>query len=125
MSVEVEVDADVIDVQVRGLDRVWGFRSRVEIPISRVAHASVTVARDARVDLRIRTGGLFVPGVAAVGYFRGRTARRQWWCVRRAREVLVIDLTPASSFDRVVVQVANPHELCAAINNARHGRPPT
>jgi hypothetical protein len=123
VSVTVSCATDVLDVDVRGADRLWGLRSRLEIPLSRVTDARVLPTREAKADLWIRTGGLGVPGVAAVGHFRGRVAKKQWWRVYRAPEVLVIELAPESTFDRVVLQVDDPAAIAAEILRARSARP--
>lgn len=123
MSVTVSCAADVLDIDVRGADRFWGVRSRLEIPLSRVTDARVLPTREAKADLWIRTGGLGMPGVAAVGHFRGRAAKKQWWRVYRAPEVLVIELAPESTFDRVVLQVDDPAATAAEILRARSARP--
>lgn len=100
MGVRVAASPEVLDVFVDGADRLWGFRSRLEIPMGRVRRARVASSADMKRDLRLRTGGLGFPGLAAVGHFRGRESRKQWWRVYRADEVVVVDLSADSLFDR-------------------------
>ena len=119
MGVRVETSSEVLDVFVDGADRYWGFRSRLEIPMSRVTGARVVDADEAKADVTWRTGGLGFPGVALVGHFRGREARKQWWRVYRADRVVVIDLTPDSQFDRIVLQIDDPEAVADAVNGAR------
>ena len=116
MSVRVEVGADVVDVHVEGIDRLWGLRSRLELPVSRITAARVLPANWARGDLRLRTGGLGIPGFAAVGHFRGSCAKNQWWRVYRADQVLVICLDPQSTFSRVVLELSDPELVAESIN---------
>lgn len=118
MTVRVEVSPVALDVFVEGADRFWGLRSRLEVPLGRVEGARVVQAGDARSDLRFRTGGLGVPGVATVGYHRGKEAVRQWWRVYRADRVVVIDLDDQSHFDRIVLEVDDPDVTASMIERA-------
>lgn len=119
MGVEVRVSSEAVDIEISGWDRVLGFRTRIEIPLARVRAARVVPDGEAKSDLWIRTGGTAVPGLAAVGFFRGRHHKRQWWRVYRSDQVLVIDLDPASAFDRVVLEVDGPDAIAARINHKR------
>lgn len=118
MSISVLVSAGALDVRVGGWDRVWGLRSRIEVPLARVRDARVVDLAEVRGDRWLRTGGLGVPGVASVGHFRGREAKRQWWRVYRAARVLVIELTPESHFDRIVLPLEDPDAVAARIREA-------
>ncbi len=122
MGVQVVATGEVLDVFVSGMDRIWGLRSRLEIPMSRVDGARVAPAAEAKAELSIRTGGLGVPGLALVGHFRGRTVKKQWWRVYRAEAVLIVELSADSQFDRLVLQVDEPAAVAAAIEAARSGR---
>lgn len=119
MPVRIEISAEALDVRVAGADRFFGMRSHVEVPMGRVVAARTMPAGEAKSDLLIRTGGLGLPGVAAVGHFRGRTAKKQWWRAYRADELLVIDLAPESLFDRLVLQVDDPGLVAERINRER------
>lgn len=118
MSVTVAIDGDGLDIHVGGLDRWWGLRSRIEIPLARVTGARVVPTGEATADRWLRTGGLGFPGLAAVGHFRGRDAKKQWWRVYRGERVLIIDLDDTSHFDRLVLEVDEPDSIADAINDA-------
>ncbi len=122
MNVRVEVGTEVVDVHVEGIDRLWGLRSRIELPVSRITAARVLPTSWAKGDLRLRAGGLGFPGLATVGHFRGRCAKKQWWRVYRAAEVLVICMDPKSSFSRVVLEVPNPEVVAESVNAAVDAR---
>ena len=59
---EVELTQDTLIVHVRGMDRLWSLRSRLEIPLSHVldAEADTQVAREWQKGLR--APGTHVPG---------------------------------------------------------------
>ncbi len=111
MTIEVRCSPTALDVHIGGADRLWGLRSRIEIPMGRVIDPRVVRLDEARADLWLRTGGLGIPGWALVGHFRGRRAEKQWWRVYRAPTVVLVDLAPESQFDRVVLQVDDPAGL--------------
>ncbi len=119
MAVEIKTSAKALVLRVTGADLIFGLRSRLVVPMDEILGARTLPAQEAKSDLWIRTGGLGLPGVATVGHFRGREAKKQWWRVYRAKEVLVIDLAPESRFDRLVLQVDRPERTAARINNAR------
>jgi hypothetical protein len=119
MSVRVDTSPVAVDVRIGGMDRLWGFRKQIEVPLARVEEARVVPADEAKADLRLRTAGLGMPGLAAVGHFRGRERRRQWWRVYRGDRVVVIDLDPASAFDRLVLEIEDPETTAALVNAAR------
>ncbi len=118
MSVRVETSPEVVDVFVSGFDRVVGFRSRIELPISRVEDARVLPKSQASRDVWLRTGGLGLPYLATVGYFRGVAAKKQWWRVYRAKQVLVISMKDASEFGRIVLEIDDPGAVAKEINDA-------
>lgn len=122
MSVEAIASADALDVFVGGADRIWGWRSRLEIPMGRVLDVRVVPTIEAKSDQWLRTLGLGIPKLAAVGHFRGRLAKKQWWRVYRAPRVVMIELAPASQFDRIVLQVRDPDATAADILRHRRAR---
>ena len=115
MGIDVSWSDEVLDVHVRGLDRVLGLRRRLEVPLSRVLDVRALPRGIAESDALMPGTGFGLPGVLAIGYFRGRTGRRQWWRVHRARQVLVVDLSFDSELDRLVLAVADPDATAAAV----------
>ena len=59
---EIELTRDALIVHVRGMDRLWALKSRLEIPLSHVVGAEVNpeIAREWRKG--IRAPGTHVPG---------------------------------------------------------------
>lgn len=116
MGIGVSWSGNVMDVYIDGLDRVFGQRRRLEVPLTRVVEVRVLPRGIAESDISMFGRGLGIPGLIAVGHFRGRTGRRQWWRVRQGVELLVIDLSPDSTFDRVVLEVDDVHTTAAEIS---------
>ena len=110
---EVELTQDALIVHVRGMDRLWALRSRLEIPLSHVvnAEADPEVARGWWQG--IRTGGTHVPGVITAGTFH-QEGEKVFWDVHNPEKTVVIRLKD-EKYSRLVVEVENPTSMVEAI----------
>lgn len=114
MAVSVVVEGPDVVIRMDGWDAVWAIAKEVRIPLAQVE--TVDVVRRADVSLRglLRWGGTGVPGLLYAGRFRN-TRRREFWFVRRGAWVLVLCCVPGAPYDRVVVEVDDPHAALVAI----------
>src|SRR5215210_3794399 len=78
---EVELTGDALIVHVKGIDRLWSLKSRLEIPLAHVldAEADTQVAREWQKGLRVP--GTQLPGVITAGTFF-QDGDRVFWDVR-------------------------------------------
>ena len=113
---EVELTQDTLIVRVRGMDRLWSLRSRLEIPLSHVldAEADTQVAREWQKGLR--APGTHVPGVITAGTFF-QDGDRVFWDVRDPEKTMVIRLED-ERYTRLVIEVEDPRATVAAIEEA-------
>jgi hypothetical protein len=113
---EVELTRDTLIVHVRGMDRLWSLRSRLEIPLSHVlnAEADSQVAREWQKGLR--APGTHVPGVITAGTFF-QDGDRVFWDVRDPEKTVVIRLED-ERYARLVIEVDDPPATVAAIEGA-------
>ena len=113
---EVELTRDTLIVHVRGMDRLWSLRSRLEIPLSHVlnAEADSQVAREWQKGLR--APGTHVPGVITAGTFF-QDGDRVFWDVRDPEKTVVIRLED-ERYARLVIEVEDPPATVAAIEGA-------
>ena len=111
---EVELTQDALVVHVRGMDRLWALKSRLEIPLSHVVGAEVDpeVAREWRQG--IRSPGTHVPGVITAGTFY-QEGERVFWDVHDPEKTVVIQLRD-ERYARLVIEVEDPHATAAAID---------
>lgn len=116
----VQIVDDRLRVQLRGLSRVWAMRSRLEVPLTNVRGATFDpdVVREPK---GVRSPGLHVPGVAAVGTFHHDGEKTLWETYRGTRTV-VIQLA-GEPYDRIVVEVPNPRETVELVNRSLPRRP--
>jgi len=116
--VELQVRDGMIDVEVRGLHKLWALRSRIRVPASAVT----SVGRPSPLALRNvwkgwRAPGTHLPGVLVAGTFYKR-GQRHFWDVRHRERAIQIDLEGAG-YDRLFVEVDDPAEAIARVERAR------
>lgn len=108
---------DELVVRPLGAMRVWALSRGVSVPVSAVADIGVADRR--AVPLGLRAPGAYLPGVVCAGTYR-RRGSKSLWMVGRTSRVLVIDFVD-QSYDRVVVQVAEPEAAAIALRRALLG----
>src|SRR5438046_1354251 len=107
-------DSDLADVTVKGravvivpkgLNRLWAVKSFIRVPLTAVAAARR--GPDARSLPRgLRMPGTAVPGLIIAGTYR-RSGHRSFWLFHRGRNAVVLE-TPGWTYERIVVEVADP-----------------
>ena len=112
---EVELTQDTLIVHVRGMDRLWALKIRLEIPLSHVVGAEVDpeVARQWK---GIRAQGTHVPGVITAGTFH-QEDERVFWDVHDPERTVVIRLRD-ERYARLVIEVDDPFATAEAIRKA-------
>lgn len=102
-------------VEPQGMDKLWSFTSRIEVPLADVTSATV----DPRViddPKGVRFPGLHLPDkVAGMFYTNGK---RQFWNVTGYGNAIVVELDARQRFDRLVLSVDDPEREVAAIQHA-------
>jgi hypothetical protein len=104
------VDLSVADgkllLHVRGADKLWAFKSSLEIPLEHVAgiRADSTIAHGWWHGLRLP--GTSIPGVITAGTFY-QDGKRVFWDVHNPDNTVVIDLRD-ERYNQLIVEVANP-----------------
>jgi hypothetical protein len=113
MNVIALTEEDLI-VEPKGLDKLWGLRKELRVPLSHVrgATADAGVASEPR---GVRAPGLSVPG-KYVGTFR-RDGEASFWSVSDPRDNIVIQFQD-EEYARAVLTVEDPAATERAINTA-------
>jgi hypothetical protein len=114
--VELEVTGDKLVLHVKGLDKLFAFKSRLEIPLSHVAGArrDTTIARGWWKG--IRAPGTHVPGVIIAGTFY-QEDKKIFWDVHDPERTIVIDLRD-ERYDKLIVEVREPEAAVRLIEQA-------
>lgn len=100
-------------VEVQGWDKLWAFKSRLEIPLEHVS--GVRIATDERVR-GIRAPGTYVPGVITAGTFH-QIGRKVFWDVHHPERAIAIDLHD-ERYTTLVIEVAEPEAAICEIQRA-------
>jgi hypothetical protein len=111
---EVELTENALIVHVRGMDRLWALKSRLEIPISHVVGAKVDPEIAREWHKGIRAGGTHVPGTF---YQEGE---RVFWDVHDPEKTVVIQLRD-ERYARLVIEVEDPRATAATIQGRSGG----
>lgn len=116
--VEITIQGAAAVFEVEGLDKLWSFKSRLEIPLRHIrgARTDPTIARAWFIGLRMP--GTHVPGVIAAGTFY-QDGKRIFWDVHDPERTVVIQLAD-EKYDELVVEVADPDATVGLLDSARN-----
>jgi hypothetical protein len=116
--VDLHVRDGALDLELRGLHKLWALKNRLRVPV-----AAIKAARRAQpTTLRNpwkgwRAPGTHVPGVFVAGTYY-KSGERHFWDVRRGDRAIEIDLEGAD-YHRIVVEVDDPDAALRTIERAR------
>ncbi len=114
---EVELTEDTLIIHVRGLDRIFALKSRLEIPISHVLGAEEDPELGHPNPLKsLRLTATQIPWVVTAGTFY-QEGERVFWDVHDPKKVVVIRLKD-ERYARLVIGVEDPPATAAAIQGA-------
>jgi hypothetical protein len=114
------VDLSVADgnlvLHVRGADKLWAFKSSLEIRLEHVAgiRADSTVAHGWWHGIRMP--GTSLPGVLTAGTFY-QDGKRVFWDVHNPDRTVVIDLRD-ERYNQLIVEVADPETTVGLVKAA-------
>jgi hypothetical protein len=103
-------------LRVRGADKLWAFKSSLEIPLAHIAgvRADADVARGWWHGIRMP--GTNLPGVITAGTFY-QDGNRVFWDVHDPEKTIVIDLHD-ERYNKLVVEVSDPQMAVSLIGAA-------
>jgi hypothetical protein len=114
--VDVATEGDRVVFVVEGLDKLWSFRSRLELPLAHV----IAVEHDPEAVGRwwhgIKVLGTDVPGLFAAGtfYYHGELV---FWDVRHPGRAIIVSLQH-ERFKKLIIEVDDPHEAVTRLRRA-------
>jgi hypothetical protein len=116
------VDLSITDgkllLNVRGADKLWAFKSSLEIPLQHIAgiRADPNIARGWWHGIRVP--GTNIPGVITAGTFY-QDGKRVFWDVHNPENTVVIDLHD-ERYNQLIVEVADPQAAAALMGAHQH-----
>lgn len=114
--VDLSIAEGKLILHVRGADKLWAFKSSLEIPLIHIAgvRADAEVARNWYHGIRMP--GTSLPGVITAGTFY-QDGKRVFWDVHHAERTIVIDLHD-ETYQQLIVEVAEPSAAIQLIQTA-------
>jgi hypothetical protein len=111
IMVDLSISEGTLVLRVRGADKLWALKSRLEIPLAHIVQiqADPSVAHGWWHGLRMP--GTNVPGVITAGTFY-QDGKRIFWDVHNPANTVVIELRD-ERYNELIVEVADPK---AAVN---------
>lgn len=112
--VTITVDGDRAIFDVRGLDKLWSFRSRLEIPLAHIVAVEANVDQVGRWWHGVKLLGTDVPGLLGAGTFR-YDGELVFWDVHNPANAIILSLDH-ERYKKLIVEVEDP---AAAISHLR------
>ncbi len=114
--VDISVSGDKLLLEVKGLDKLWSFKSHLEIPLVHISnvHANTEGISDWWKGLRMP--GTHVPGVISAGTFY-QDGKRVFWDVHNPNKAIAIELND-ERYNTLIVEVADPDATMGLITSA-------
>ena len=114
--VELEIANNNLVIHVKGADKLWAFRSTLEIPLTHIAGVRTDPAIADGWWKGFRFPGTNLPGVIAAGtfYYHGKTV---FWDVHHGENAIILDLHD-ERYDELIVEVADTGAAVQMIRNA-------
>lgn len=114
----ITITATDLIVEPRGLDKLWSFRRKLEIPLGHVRGATFDPGANNEPK------GIRAPGLAVAGKWAGtfnRDGDKSFWNVSTPGETIVIELSD-EHYDRLVLTVEQPRSVVDAVNSSLSSR---
>ena len=105
-----------LTLHVRGADKLWAFKSSLEIPLVHIAGVRADPEAARSWYHGIRMSGTNLPGVITAGTFY-QDGKRVFWDVHHPEKTIVIDLHD-ERYNELVVEVDDPVAAVRLIQNA-------
>ena len=116
--VEVTKEGENVVFNVKGLHKLWAFKSQLQIPLGHIK----SIRQDPEVLKGwwkgFRTPGTHIPGINAAGTFLQHD-KRIFWDVHNAENALIIELDH-DEYDELIIEVEDP---AAVIELLTHTKP--
>ena len=117
--VDISIDGEVLHLEVRGMDKLWSFKGKLEIPLKHI--------RSIRHDPEAAGGwwhglkliGTNLPGVITAGTFF-QHGSRVFWDVHNPDKTIILELHD-ERYSELIVEVENPEFAVEQIRGAIGG----
>lgn len=112
---DLSVAEGKLTLHVRGADKLWAFKTSLEIPLKHIARVRADPEAARGWYHGIRMPGTNVPGVITAGTFY-QDGKRVFWDVHHPEKTIVIDLHD-ERYNELFVEVDDPEAAIRLIQN--------
>jgi hypothetical protein len=114
--VDVAIDNDRVLFEVKGFDKLWAMRSRLDIPLAHVLDIEHDPDSVGRWWHGFKVLGTDVPGLFAAGtfYYHGELV---FWDVSDPGRTVIVSLDH-ERYKKLIIQVANPDDVVSRVRSA-------
>ncbi len=112
--VDVRVDGDHVVFEVEGVDKLWAFRSRLDIPLDHITDIEANADQVGRWWHGIRLLGTYMPGILTAGTFYYHQ-ELVFWDVHDPAKTIIVSLDH-EHYKKLIIEVADPQ---AAVQQLR------
>src|SRR5262245_51862982 len=104
--VEVSISGDHLHLEVKGLDKLWAFKSQLDIPLAHIRGVRHDPSAVSGWWHGIKLPGTNIPGVLTAGTFY-QHGQRVFWDVHDPNKSIIIELHD-DRFDELILEVDDP-----------------
>lgn len=119
--VDVTVDSDRAVFEIEGWDKLWSFRSRLEIPLAHIIGVEANTDQVGRWWHGVKVVGSDLPGLFAAGtfYYHGELV---FWDVRHPDNTIIVSLAH-ERFRKLIIEVKDAGAVVARLQSAIKASP--
>ncbi len=114
--VELNIEEGKLKIHVKGADKLWSFRSTLEIPLAHIAGVRADGTVDEGWWKGVRLLGTNLPGVITAGTFYHH-GKKIFWDVHHPENTIVLELHD-ERYDELIVEVEDPNSALGLIRDA-------
>jgi len=117
--VEISITDNELHLEVKGFDKLWAFKSKLEIPLKHIRSARYDPDAARGWWHGIKMPGSNLPGVITAGTFYEH-GQRIFWDVHHPEQTIIIELHD-ERYDELIIEVDNPQFAVEQIQGAVAG----
>lgn len=120
--VEITIDDDTLQVQMKGMHKLWAMKSTLSVPLGDVLSVKHDPDRASQAFPGLKVPGTHIPTVYTAGTYYQSDFRPDFWLVRRPEHAIVLQCRNDAAYDEIIVEVEDPAGTVERIKRALSDR---